>query len=98
MMPWPTSPIKRIHIDLSTTETDVIMRIIDTGPGINDETLSLLFDPFFTTKDPGKGVGLGLSVTYGIVRDFGGSIKAYNTETAGACFEVHLPLLKGKTP
>ncbi|WP_368484469.1 ATP-binding protein [Thalassospira sp. HF15] len=93
-----SSAAKRIHIDLSATETDVIMRITDTGPGMNDETLSLLFDPFFTTKDPGQGVGLGLSVTYGIVRDFGGSIKAYNTDTAGACFEVRLPLLKGKTP
>lgn len=89
---------KRIYIDLSESGTDVIMRITDTGPGMNDETLSLLFDPFFTTKDPGQGVGLGLSVTYGIVRDFGGSIKAYNSETAGACFEVRLPLLKGKTP
>ncbi|WP_082049904.1 ATP-binding protein [Thalassospira sp. HJ] len=92
------SSIKRIRIDLDATETDVIMRITDTGPGMNEETLSLLFDPFFTTKDPGQGVGLGLSVTYGIVRDFGGSIKAYNTDTAGACFEVRLPLLKGKTP
>ena len=92
------SAVKRIRIDLTRTKTDVIMQITDTGPGMNEETLSLLFDPFFTTKDPGQGVGLGLSVTYGIVRDFGGSIKAYNTETAGACFEVRLPLLKGKTP
>ncbi|CAM3363380.1 sensor histidine kinase [Thalassospira profundimaris] len=92
------SSVKRIRIDLTSTKTDVIMQITDTGPGMNEETLSLLFDPFFTTKDPGQGVGLGLSVTYGIVRDFGGSIKAYNTETAGACFEVRLPLLKGKTP
>ena len=92
------SSVKRIRIDLAATEADIIMKITDTGPGMNEETLSLLFDPFFTTKDPGQGVGLGLSVTYGIVRDFGGSIKAYNTETAGACFEVRLPLLKGKTP
>ncbi len=92
-----SSSPKRINIDLATNDTDVIMRITDTGPGMKEETLSLLFDPFFTTKDPGQGVGLGLSVTYGIVRDFGGSIKAYNTDTAGACFEVRLPLLKGKT-
>ena len=92
------STIKHICIDLSATETDVVMRITDTGPGIDDETLALLFDPFFTTKEPGRGVGLGLSVTYGIVRDFGGSIKAYNTPSAGACFEVRLPLLMGKQP
>lgn len=88
------SSVKRIRIDLSSKKDDVIMYITDTGPGMNDETLALLFDPFFTTKDPGQGVGLGLSVTYGIVHDFGGSIKAYNTETGGACFEVRLPLLK----
>jgi two-component system C4-dicarboxylate transport sensor histidine kinase DctB len=88
------SAIKRIRIDVVSTHTDVVMRITDTGPGMNDETLALLFDPFFTTKDPGQGVGLGLSVSYGIVQDFGGTIKAYNTETAGACFEIRLPLHK----
>lgn len=92
------SPVRRIRIDLSTAGDDVIMRIADTGPGMNDDTLALLFDPFFTTKDPGQGVGLGLSVTYGIVRDFGGTIRAYNTETGGACFEIRLPLQKDKTP
>ncbi|MEQ9347112.1 MAG: ATP-binding protein [Thalassospira sp.] len=92
-----SSPTKRIRIDLTTSDDDVIMRIADTGQGMNDETLALLFDPFFTTKDPGQGVGLGLSVTYGIVRDFGGTIKAYNSASGGACFEVRLPLLKGKT-
>ncbi|MDG4718894.1 MULTISPECIES: sensor histidine kinase [Thalassospira] len=92
------SAIKRIYIDLAADADDVIMHITDTGPGMNDETLSLLFDPFFTTKDPGQGVGLGLSVTYGIVRDFGGTIKAYNTTTGGACFEVRLPLLRDNKP
>ncbi|MHC8491164.1 sensor histidine kinase [Thalassospira sp. SM2505] len=88
------SGVKRIRIDLATDADDVTMHITDTGPGMNDETLALLFDPFFTTKDPGQGVGLGLSVTYGIVRDFGGTIKAYNTTMGGACFEVRLPLLR----
>ena len=88
------SPKKRLRIDLTTAESNVIMRISDTGPGMDDDALALLFDPFFTTKDPGQGVGLGLSVTYGIVRDFGGSIKAYNMTSGGACFEVRLPLLR----
>ncbi len=92
------SGVKRIRVDLATDTRNVIMHITDTGPGMNDETLSLLFDPFFTTKDPGQGVGLGLSVTYGIVRDFGGTIKAYNTTTGGACFEVRLPLLRDNRP
>ena len=91
------SPKKRLRIDLTTAESNVIMRISDTGPGMDDDALALLFDPFFTTKDPGQGVGLGLSVTYGIVRDFGGSIKAYNMTSGGACFEVRLPLLREQT-
>ena len=88
------SPEKRIRIDLTPDIDTVIMRISDTGPGMSDDALALLFDPFFTTKEPGQGVGLGLSVTYGIVRDFGGSIKAYNAPSGGACFEVRLPLLR----
>ncbi|WP_417804991.1 ATP-binding protein [Thalassospira lucentensis] len=88
------SPEKRIRIDLTSDIDTVIMRISDTGPGMSDDALALLFDPFFTTKEPGQGVGLGLSVTYGIVRDFGGSIKAYNAASGGACFEVRLPLLR----
>ena len=88
------SPEKRIRIDLASDIDTVIMRISDTGPGMSDDALALLFDPFFTTKEPGQGVGLGLSVTYGIVRDFGGSIKAYNAPSGGACFEVRLPLLR----
>ena len=88
------SPEKRIRIDLTSDIDTVIMRISDTGPGMSDDALALLFDPFFTTKEPGQGVGLGLSVTYGIVRDFGGSIKAYNAPSGGACFEVRLPLLR----
>ncbi len=86
---------KRIIIDLSGTRDQATIRISDTGPGIGEETLGLLFDPFFTTKDPGQGVGLGLSVTYGIVRDFGGSIRAYNRAGGGACFEIQLPLMRG---
>ncbi|MCC9621488.1 sensor histidine kinase [Thalassospira sp. MA62] len=88
------SPAKHIHIDMTATDDTAILRFSDSGPGLDDGTISLLFDPFYTTKDPGKGVGLGLSVTYGIVRDFGGTIKAYNISSGGACFEIRLPLIK----
>lgn len=92
---------KQITVQISKDITDqnpqAIIRITDTGPGMDAETLSLLFDPFFTTKDPGQGVGLGLSVTYGIVRDFGGTIKAFNAENGGACFEIRLPVMREKS-
>ena len=86
---------KRIVVELSNARDQATIRISDTGPGIDKASLGLLFDPFFTTKDPGQGVGLGLSVTYGIVRDFGGTIRAYNRADGGACFEIQLPLMRG---
>jgi two-component system, NtrC family, sensor kinase len=64
----------------------------DDGPGIAAEALPHIFEPFFTTKGVGEGTGLGLSVTYGIVRDHGGSIEVDSTRGRGARFTVLLPL------
>lgn len=69
-----------------------VTKVFDRGSGIDDEIAGQLFDPFFTTKEPGKGVGLGLSVSYGIVRDLNGMIKAHNRSEGGAVFEVWLPV------
>lgn len=63
----------------------------DEGPGIDDEVLPHIFEPFFTTKGVGEGTGLGLSVSYGIVRDHGGSIEVESTRGRGARFTVLLP-------
>ena len=54
--------------------------------------ISKLFEPFFTTKKKGKGVGLGLSVAYGIIQEHGGSIFVRSTVGNGAMFQVKLPL------
>ena len=64
----------------------------DTGPGIPDEILPKIFDPFFTTRPPGEGSGLGLSVSYGIVTDLGGRLRAGNHPEGGAVFVIELPL------
>ncbi|MCK4244900.1 MAG: HAMP domain-containing protein, partial [Candidatus Omnitrophica bacterium] len=66
----------------------------DTGEGISKENLSKIFEPFFTTKKVGQGTGLGLSVSYGIVKDYGGNIEVESTEGKGATFTVILPLRK----
>jgi signal transduction histidine kinase len=63
----------------------------DEGNGIAEADLPRIFDPFFTTKDVGEGTGLGLSVSYGIVQDHGGSIEVASTLGRGTSFVVLLP-------
>jgi PAS domain S-box-containing protein len=64
----------------------------DTGPGIPEDDIPKLFEPFFTTKKKGKGVGLGLSVAYGIVQEHDGSIYVKSKLGKGTTFQVKLPL------
>jgi signal transduction histidine kinase len=71
----------------------VVVEIEDNGCGIRPEHLPRIFEPFFTTKPVGQGTGLGLSVSYGIVRDHGGSITAESTVGRGSLLRVRLPLL-----
>jgi PAS domain S-box-containing protein len=69
----------------------VSVTFTDTGVGIPQENLSKLFEPFFSTKKKGKGVGLGLSVVYGIVQEHGGSIQVQSKEGRGTSFTIELP-------
>ncbi|CAB1064945.1 hypothetical protein D1BOALGB6SA_9742 [Olavius sp. associated proteobacterium Delta 1] len=64
----------------------------DTGPGIPEEDIPKLFEPFFTTKKKGKGVGLGLSVAYGIIQEHDGSIYVKSKVERGTTFQLKLPL------
>ena len=64
----------------------------DTGVGIPDENLSKLFEPFFTTKKRGKGVGVGLSVVYGIIQEHDGSINVQSEKGNGTTFVIEIPL------
>lgn len=66
----------------------------DGGVGIPEENRNKIFEPFFTTKKVGEGTGLGLSVSYGIIRDHGGDIKLDSAVGAGSTFTVVLPIVK----
>ncbi len=72
----------------------LILSVRDNGHGIKPEVLPRIFEPFFTTKDPGKGVGLGLSICHGIVTSHGGSIWAESEPGRGATFHFSLPTCK----
>jgi signal transduction histidine kinase len=69
-----------------------IVEVSDTGTGIPPEHLARIYDPFFTTKPEGRGTGLGLSVTYGIVQEHGGSLTCDSEIGHGTTFRLSLPL------
>jgi len=75
-------------------EETILFEVLDNGEGIPSEHLPKIFDPFFSTKEEGKGVGLGLSVVYGIVDSHGGDIDVKTTIGKGTLFTVSLPLPK----
>jgi two-component system NtrC family sensor kinase len=82
----------RVSITTYTADGMEMLTVADNGEGIPPENLARIFDPFFTTKSEGKGVGLGLAVSYGIIQAHGGDIEVKSAAGAGAIFTVSLPL------
>ncbi|HYA91871.1 MAG TPA: PAS domain S-box protein [Thermodesulfobacteriota bacterium] len=81
-----------LFVRTSKEDNRVLIHIQDTGIGIPEEIKDKIFDAFFTTKQKVKGVGLGLSVCYGIIRDHGGEIKIKSEEGKGTTFTISLPV------
>jgi signal transduction histidine kinase len=80
-----------VQVRIRQLNVGVEISIQDSGPGIPPEVLPRIFDPFFTTRPQGQGMGLGLSVAYGIVHGLGGDIQVESKPGQGACFRVRLP-------
>jgi signal transduction histidine kinase len=79
-----------LSVSVRQEGNELVLEISDSGPGVRDP--HRIFDPFYTTKPVGKGMGLGLSVTYGVVQEHQGRITCYNLPEGGAVFVVRFPV------
>ncbi|MBR0827360.1 sensor histidine kinase [Bradyrhizobium manausense] len=84
-----------LKVTLGRRDGRAEIEIADTGVGIAPEHLKSLFDPFFTTKEIGEGLGLGLSISYGIIRELGGEILVDSVPGVGSTFTVVIPAIDG---
>ncbi|GAB6906615.1 PAS/PAC sensor signal transduction histidine kinase [Desulfosarcina cetonica] len=82
----------KITTAFNPADSRISIEVADTGHGIAKENLNRIFDPFFTTKPTGEGTGLGLSVSYGIIKGHGGSITVKSDPGQGAAFTIRLPV------
>lgn len=85
-----SAPVKQLSIKVYELDDKIMIDVSDTGIGIEESQLEQIFDPFFTQKEVGQGLGLGLSISYNIVQDFGGQIRVSSTPEAGSRFTLEL--------
>jgi two-component system NtrC family sensor kinase len=83
-----------LSVTTAADNENVRIKIADNGIGIEEEHLKKIFDSFFTTKDSVKGVGLGLSVCYGFIKDHGGDIDVKSKVDSGTTFTITFPIFK----
>ncbi len=81
-----------IKIETCLKNENILIEISDTGCGIAEKNISKLFDPFFTTKEVGKGTGLGLNISYNIIKQHHGEIDVKSKIGQGTIFRILLPL------
>jgi signal transduction histidine kinase/CheY-like chemotaxis protein len=85
-----------LRLTTRTVGSELQVTLADTGSGILPENVQRIFDPFFTTKEVGEGTGLGLSVSYGIIKAHGGDIEVESQVGKGTTFVIKLPIDKSK--
>ena len=84
----------KIVVRLTIEGQMAVIRVSDTGTGIQEKDLQHIFEPFFTTKETGKGTGLGLAVVYGIIKQHKGNIEVEKTSATGTTFKISIPIEK----
>jgi signal transduction histidine kinase len=77
-----------LSVNAFRNNSKVILEVSDTGDGIEEENLDKIFDPFYTTKRPGEGTGLGLWLTYEIVKNYDGEISVHSKKGKGSTFTI----------
>ena len=82
----------RLKLATYQDNSHVVVKVEDSGTGISRENIKKIYDPFFTTKEVGKGSGLGLSVSYGIIEEHSGRISVESQQGIGTTFCVRLPV------
>lgn len=93
-----SEPERTIALSVLQNGGEVLLSVADSGPGIAPDHMASVFDPFFTTKQVGKGLGLGLSISYAIIDDHGGRLRVRNRTDGGAEFSFVLPVAQSAAP
>jgi signal transduction histidine kinase len=88
----PEERAGRIVCRTGVAGNDLLIAVSDNGRGIPEGQMPKIFEPFFTTKKVGEGTGLGLWVSYGIIKSFHGEIGVQSVEGQGTTFTIRLPL------